>query len=400
MKRKLMGMMVFCFAATFLSAAQEVSAAQEEGKVALESFKRYLVVAQIKWDCTVSEVKEVKTANMQDIEIIQKDLEIEIKIKKNEYDSIPRKLVKAKKIAQSILKGLKARQDKLVKTEVPPELDRETDALLAQSRSFGEVLNSYIEQDVRAATGKTLDDIRRNADDHISDSDRTWSPVAISLLPSVQWPRAEADVTGLRLNMFAGKHHNVYGVDIAIISNVVSDCAAGIQLAGFGNASDTAYGFQMAAGANYANELVGGAQIALLGNINKCYGSWLQVGGLVNSSGFFAGAQIAGIGNGAYSCKGLQIGGLGNKADGLSGFQIGGLGNKADNLSGFQIGYVNDARELSGFQIGALNDAKGMTGVQIGVVNCAEQANGLQVGVFNYIGDATCSFLPLLNMHF
>ena len=453
MKRKLMGIVVFCFAAPFLIAAQE------DGKGALESFKKHLADVQAEWDGTVSEVKEVKG-------------------KKHQYDSIPEKLVRAKGNAQSILKKIEARQDELVKTKVPPELVSERDALLAQSRSLAEVLNSYIKQDVREATDKTLDDIRRSADDHIADSDRAWSPVAISLYSPFQWPRAEADIMGLGLNVFAGEYHNVYGVDIATIENVVSNCAAGIQLAGFFNESDTAYGYQLAAFKNSANELVGG-QVSLV-NINKCYGSWLQVGGLVNSSGFFEGAQVAGFGNFAYSCKGLQINGLGNDAEEMTGFQIGainlasemsgfqigafnsdafnennkkkvklsgfqvsaindaeelsgfqiGVGNHAGKLfgfqigasvnaaeelsgfqvdvfgnfvdkklSGFQIGVGNYAKELSGFQLGALNIAKKkLSGLQIGVFNLAEQANGLQVGVLNFYGDTNCS--PFFKLHF
>lgn len=360
MKRKLMGIVVFCFAATFLNAAQE------DGKGALESFKKHLADVQAEWDGTVSEVKVVKG-------------------KKHQYDSIPEKLVRAKGNAQSILKKIEARQDELVKTKVPPELVSERDALLAQSRSLAEVLNSYIKQDVREATDKTLDDIRRSADDHIADSDRAWSPVAISLSSSIQWPRAEADIMGLGLNVFAGEYHNVYGVDIATIENVVSNCAAGIQLAGFGNVSDTAYGFQVALG-NAANELVGGAQISLLLNKNECYGSWLQVGVGLNSSGFFEGAQVAGFGNSAYSCKGLQIGGLANRAEEMIGFQIVGLGNSAKELSGFQIGgLANHAEELFGFQIGVLggNSAEKLFGFQIGANNLASELSGFQIGAFN-----------------
>ena len=333
------------------------------------------------------------------------------------HNSIPEKLVNAKRIAYYILRDLKARQDKLLKTKIPPELARERDALLAQSHSFIEVLDSYIKQDMRVATDKVLDDIRRNADDHVADSDRAWSPVAISLFPPVQWPRADADVMGLGLNVLAGNYHNVYGVDFAVYGNVVSNCMAGIQLAGFGNNSDAVYGFQLAALQNYAIELVGGAQISLA-NINQCYGSWLQVGGPRNDSGFFEGAQIAGLLNSAYSCEGFQIGSL-NLAEELSGFQVGvGNGTKkpsgfqigvynvaVEKMSGFQIGALNGAAvstvgELSGFQIGVVNFAVELSGFQIGVFNYAKKANGLQVGVLNYIGDATCSFLPLLNMHF
>ena len=448
MKRKMIGMVALCFVATFLNAAQD-------GKEALESFKKYLAAAQAEWDCTVNEVKKVKRyiLAVEDTNVPMQTFDVQTNCQfsalaankryaaavaslrtdmQEDCTSIPDKLDKAKTIAHYILRDLGESQDKLGKTKVSPGLVRERDALLAQSRSFGEVLDSYIKQDVRAATDKILDDIRRNADDHISDSDRPWSPVAISLLPSIQWPMADADVTGLRLNVLAGKHHNVYGVDVAIIENVVSDCAAGIQLAGLINYSDTVYGYQLAALHNSAIELVGGAQISYA-NINKCYGSWLQVG-VGNCSGFFEGAQIAGLVNLAYSCKGLQIGsfniaeelsgfqvGVANVAQELSGFQIG-VANGARRMSGFQISVYNGAEEMSGFQIGVLNLAEGLSGFQIGVfnvagtwktwkagglsgfqigvLNIAEKANGLQVGVLNYIEDATCSFLPLINMQF
>ena len=452
MKRKLMGMVALCFAATFLSAAQD-------GKEALESFKKYLAAAQAEWDCTTNAVKKVNRDILAvgDTNVPMQTFDVQTNCQfsalaadkynavavafertamQKHHNSIPEKLDKAQTIAHFILLDLDAKQYKLHKTKVPTELDHEKSALLAQGHSFGEVLTSHNEQDVqdvRMATDKILDDIRRNADDHVADSDRAWSPFAISLFPPVQWPRADADIMGLGLNVLAGNYHNVYGVDFAIFGNVVSNCTAGIQLAGFGNNSDAVYGFQLAALQNYSIELVGGAQISLA-NINQCYGSWLQVGGLRNDSGFFEGAQIAGLLNSAYSCKGLQIGSF-NVAEELSGFQVGvvnvaqelsgfqiGVANGARRMSGFQISVYNGAEKMSGFQIGVLNLAEGLSGFQIGVfnvagtwktwkagglsgfqigvLNIAEKANGLQVGALNYIGDATCSCLPLLNMQF
>ncbi|MBO7688278.1 MAG: hypothetical protein J6V72_17985 [Kiritimatiellae bacterium] len=200
-----------------------------------------------------------------------------------------------------------------------------------------------------------------------------WSPVAISLLPSVQWPTADADITGLRLNVLVGKHHNVYGVDVATIGNVVSNCTAGIQLAGYINLSDTVYGCQLAPYCNCAAELSG-----------------FQVGPLNLVADELSGFQI-----GAFNFS------VGWKEAELSGFQIGAL-NGADKLSGFQIGGVfNIAKQkMAGFQIGIVNIAKELSGFQVGVFNYAEKANGLQVGVLNDIDDATCRFLPLLNMQF
>ena len=440
MKRKLIGMVALCFVATFLNAAQDAKEALESYKEAIESFKKYLAAARAEWDYTTNAVKKVNRDILaaRDTNVPMQTFDVQTNCQfsalaadesnaavvahmrtTKHHDSIPEKLDKADLIAFCILNDLTAREaelhelgkDKLVKTKIPAELVRERDALLAQSRSFGKVLieaeYSSIEQDRRAATDKILDGIRRNADDHIADSDRAWSPVAISLLPPVQWPRADADIMGLGLNVLAGNYHNVYGVEFAIFGNVVSNCTAGIQLAGFGNNSDAVYGFQLAALQNYAVELVGGAQISLA-NINMCYGSWLQVGGLRNDSGFFEGAQIAGLLNSAYSCKGLQIGSV-NQAKELSGFQLGILNAAEKKMSGFQLGILNGAKKMSGFQIGVVNAAGWeMSGFQIGVFNHVEKkpnyvkkkANALQVGVLNYIDDATCSCLPLLNMHF
>lgn len=360
------------------------------GKEDFEAFKEFLAEAQADWECDKYDGTVRRHADKNKVENVRGP-------RPEDVDNVPMALVNGKKRAQEFLDYLKKRQDQLGQTEYPPELVHERDALLAQSRPFSEALTSYIKQDVRAETDKVLNDIRSNADDHIADSKRMWSPVAISLAPSAQWPRADADVTCLCLNVFNGKYRNVYCMDIAIGKNIVSSCMAGIQLAGFANSSDTVYGLQLAAFNNDALELVGGAQVSLA-NVSSCYGSWLQVGGLFNDSGFFTGAQIAGLNNTAYSCKGLQIG-IDNDAQELSGVQIG-VFNDANKLSGVQIGVFNDAQELSGIQIGVFNDAQELSGVQIGAFNNAGKAKGFGLGVLNRIGDANCYCLPIVNLNF
>lgn len=341
------------------------------GKEDFEAFKEFLSEAQADWECEKYDGKVRMHAGKNKVKSMRGP-------RPGDVDNVPMALVGAKKRAQEFLDYLKIRQDKLGQTEYPPELVPERDALLDQSRPFGEALTSYIKQDVRSETDRIYNDIR-----HRAESNHAWTPVAFSFAPFVRWPGTEADVTGLWLNLSKGRRHNVYGLDIAIGINTVSSRMAGIQFAGLCNNSDMAYGLQLAAFKNDAFELVGGTQISLV-NANRCYGSWLQVGGIKNDSGFFAGGQIAGLINTAYSCEGLQIG----------------IYNDAQEMFGLQIGVLNDARELSGVQIGVFNDAKELHGVQIGVFNYADKANGLGLGVLNRIGDANCYCLPILNVNF
>ena len=51
------------------------------------------------------------------------------------------------------------------------------------SYTLGEVMTSYIKLGVWADTDGIYNDIRRNADGHITGANRAWSPVSFPLVP-------------------------------------------------------------------------------------------------------------------------------------------------------------------------------------------------------------------------
>lgn len=167
------------------------------------------------------------------------------------------------------------------------------------------------------------------------------SPIAFGIFPAVEAPSQDWDVAFLRINILAGRHHGVYGLDVGVVGNEVLGEFVGLQVAGFYNRigeSDAALQFA--------------------GFINRCNGD-------------FAGMQTAVAAN---------------FADGT--------------MTGFQFGLVNRAARLDGLQIGLFNIAETGSGVQIGVWNSAQSLEGLQIGIGNYNADSTMPFFPVINFAF
>lgn len=167
------------------------------------------------------------------------------------------------------------------------------------------------------------------------------APFAIALVPAIGLPANDWSVAGLRLNLLVGRHHDVWGVDAALLGNEVSEDFDGLQIAG------------------------------LFNRIGRSDGAWQTAGILNRCEGDFCGLQSAGALN---------------WTDGA--------------VEGVQIALLNRATELSGLQLGLYNAVDCGSGVQIGLVNAARSFDGLQIGVINVIRDSSVPFFPIINVAF
>jgi hypothetical protein len=118
--------------------------------------------------------------------------------------------------------------------------------------------------------------------------------VAFGVAPMVEWPSADYEIKGFRLNLFLADHMDVYGLDIGVLGNFVEREIGGVQIAGVFNA---------------VGESGGTLQFAIL--CNHCKGD-------------FAGAQF-------------------------------GFVNITEKGRGFQFGIINRANILDGVQLGVIN---------------------------------------------
>lgn len=175
------------------------------------------------------------------------------------------------------------------------------------------------------------------------------SPVSIAIVPPVQFPADDYDITGLRTSVIYGKHRDVYGLDLALGGNVTTGKFVGISVSGLFN-------YKM------GSSTVTGLELAGLANINT------QKSNIV-------GIQAAGLFN--YSSAASSVSGVQ--------FSLANLTTHT-NIYGIQLGLYNRAAEVYGLQIGIVNEAKNLHGLQIGLLN------------FHYTGLFYVS--PLLNFGF
>ena len=212
-------------------------------------------------------------------------------------------------------------------------------------------------------------------------------PVTISLIPGIstvgfQNPNRNI-TTNLSLNIIAGYHTKLDGLELGGMLNIKGVEARGAQFAGVGNiVGGVVDGFQIAGGLNAVGRNVEGFQIS---------------GGLNVIGGSVRGFQAAGGGNfAARNLQGLQI------TPGLN--LVGGnvLGRSLQAAAG-----VNIAGNLEGTQLSAAaNITMGWdqkanmphTGTQIGVANIALGGIGTQIGLFNLAGHVSTAQVGLLNV--
>ena len=118
---------------------------------------------------------------------------------------------------------------------------------------------------------------------------RDWSPVSVAIVPAVEFPFEDWDVSGVRIAVFAGKHHDVGGIDVGTIANIATGDATGLQTCGiFARTYDTLTGCQVS-----PISLAGTLEGIQIGVFNRAEGLWgLQVG----------------VVNYAYQANGVQLG--------------------------------------------------------------------------------------------
>lgn len=263
--------------------------------------------------------------------------------------------------------------------------------------------------------------------------------IQLSLVPTVSTngPIAGAVVNRVSINILGGYargvdgaevggglnllSHDMKGVQIGGLANLVGGRTSGVQiagginhgmrslqglqLAGLGNTVwDTLSGAQVAGGVNVVKRGMTGAQISgaanvalgdldgyqASGGINVAHGrvNKAQVSGAVNYARSVKGAQVsAGINVSLGEVGGGQVGFGGNYARAVSGGQFSfGINAAPGEVSGGQVGFgINYAGSVTGGQVGfGINASPGtVTGRQVGAVNFAWRALGGQLGFIN-----------------
>src|SRR5262249_10808246 len=79
------------------------------------------------------------------------------------------------------------------------------------------------------------------------------SPVSIGLLPPLQFPPSDFNITGARVSLLWGEHRSVSGIDIGVLGNISEVSFNGIGIAGIFNMTHgetTIVGLQLAGFAN------------------------------------------------------------------------------------------------------------------------------------------------------
>ena len=230
-------------------------------------------------------------------------------------------------------------------------------------------------------------------------------PMTISLIPWVsivgfQDPNRNI-TTNLSLNIIAGYHTKLDGLELGGILNIKGVEARGAQLAGVGNiVGGDVDGFQISGGLNAVGRDVEGFQASGGLNVSGRDLDGFQMAAAFNATGrSVRGFQAAGGGNFAgRNLQGLQI------SSGLNlvgrnvlsqGLQIAAGVNIAGNLEGTQIsaaanialGWDQEADiRNTGTQISMVNIAHGDIDTQIGLLNIAGHVRTSQVGLLNVSG--------------
>jgi hypothetical protein len=160
-----------------------------------------------------------------------------------------------------------------------------------------------------------------------------FSPVAVSIIPPVQFPPSEFTVTGVRASVLWGHHRDLYGLDFGLLGNITEISFVGAAVSGIFNVTHgmtTIIGLQAAGLANFNTQktTVLGLQLALGINSNEAESSVTGV-----QAALFANLSAH------TNIYGLQMG-IYNKAQDVYGLQVG-IVNVASNLHGLQIGLVN-----------------------------------------------------------
>lgn len=230
-------------------------------------------------------------------------------------------------------------------------------------------------------------------------------PMTISLIPWIstagfQDPNRNI-TTNLSLNIIAGYHTKLDGIELGGLLNMKGIEARGAQIAGGGNiVGRDVDGFQIAGGLNAVGRDVEGFQASGGLNVSGRDLNGFQAAAGLNATGrSVQGFQAAGGGNFAgHNLQGLQItpglnlvGGnvLGRSLQAAAGVNIAGNleGTQLSAAANITLGWDQKANmPYAGTQIGVANIALGGIGTQIGVLNIAGHVNTSQIGLLNVSG--------------
>ena len=260
-------------------------------------------------------------------------------------------------------------------------------------------------QSTRAS--KPFPPLKKNSDDALltAKGNDLHLPMTISLIPWIstagfQDPNRNI-TTNLSLNIIAGYHTKLDGIELGGILNLKGIEARGAQIAGIGNiVGRDVDGFQLSGGLNAVGRDVEGFQASGGFNLSGRDLNGFQVAAGFNASGrSVQGFQAAGGGNfSGHDLQGLQLtSGLNFVGrDVLSeSLQIAAGVNIAGNLEGTQIsaatnialGWDQEANiPYAGTQISIVNIALGEIGTQIGLLNIAGHVQTSQIGLLNISG--------------
>ncbi|MCB0737106.1 MAG: hypothetical protein KDC92_06305 [Bacteroidetes bacterium] len=207
-------------------------------------------------------------------------------------------------------------------------------------------------------------------------------PISVTFIPPMGTNGLEAGrvKNNISLNIFAGYHGGLEGIEMAGFSNVLRYDMKGIQLAGFSNTVlGESYGSQFAGFANYTRKYTAGVQASGFANVVTDSADAFQGASFANVvTGDLKGVQAAGFSNFVGgSTKGAQFASFANlSADSVVGAQIAGFANVTPkDLKGFQAsGFVNVARKVNGIQLGLININDTVeSGAAIGFVNISKR---------------------------
>ena len=245
-------------------------------------------------------------------------------------------------------------------------------------------------------------------------------PLTISLIPWIstagfQDPNRNI-TTKLSLNIIAGYHTKLDGIELGGVLNMKGVEARGVQFAGVANivggnvdgfqvsgglnaAGKNVDGFQASSGLNVSGDTLDGFQLAVGGNLvgGDVEGVQVTVGGNLAAHNLrgWQGALGANFVGGNVLRRGLQTAIGPNIAGNLEGTQLSVIGNltldrhqKAEiSYAGTQISMVNIALGNIGTQVGLLNIAGHVSTAQVGLLNVSGRMSGIPIGLISFVKD-------------
>lgn len=206
-------------------------------------------------------------------------------------------------------------------------------------------------------------------------SDTIFSSISLSLIPPISTNKLLSfnTINTLSINIIGGHSKGLNGVEVGGVYNFDAGQVYGVQVAGVSNiVKEDVIGVQVGGVMNGVGGKVSGVQVAGVINYVDEDIEGVQIAGVMQRVRHINGLQVSGVINQAKSVNGLQIGGVLNKVDSSSSnIQIAGVVNIAKNIIGAQIsGVVNICDTLKGVQIGLFNFANNIDrGFAIGLVN-------------------------------